>query len=774
MKKRVYGLLALMLAVVTILTGMPMQVQAEGNLAVWTIVKEANYGKGSWLGHKSGPMSWSDGVRCNTSVSDSELIVVDELDKPDCPAGKQIYGWKLWSTNQSSGTKLGEVLNVYKTEAPEIPVADLQGNTEVAIAAVLNPFLTGTLTLTVNDEPVSDTNVIRYRDTVQVGVNGSNAGAFTYELYNVVENNEYKQNSNTNGEFLLNLDPPGTKIKFVVTAEGYEGSLESEVYELQKNFWDSEYIPTGSSVDDTYGADSFSFTGDKEREYEYRTRKAASAEWSDWTSVNEPENYAGTGTLTFNLGNISRPADCVQVRTADNKYYTCKEEDYLTNAEPFTITLKGTASLTGEAVCGETLTASVTHEEGVYPEGAPSLLYTFKRGENVVQEAGVSNTYTLTAADVGQQITVEVTSPEAGNALTANSGQVQSISLDISGAAVKERVYDGTTAATVESVSFIKAGAADSTSVVNLVKDVDYRVVSATYNSAEAGNDKSVEIKIELIGDAASRYSLSGDTFTLQNQTITAPEPEPTPEPTPMPEVTPEPTPELTPEPTITPEIEEEEDEDEWDDLIDELEDIAEGQTVSIDLSDETIVPGDVFDSIKGKDVTITLDLGNGLSWTINGKSITSDKVPDIDFSVRVGEETIPVDVLNVVTGERFYLNVSLAYSGEFGLTAILNVDLDAKNKGLYANLFYYNEPYNVMQFMNADMIDENGIAHLVFTHASEYAIVIDKVVMDTNVVSPKTGEETGVMPYALLVAALVSVFVGAELLRKLRKENQK
>ena len=241
-----------------------------------------------------------------------------------------------------------------------------------------------------------------------------------------------------------------------------------------------------------------------------------------------------------------------------------------------------------------------------------------------------------------------------------------------------------------------------------------------------------------------------------------------------MPEVTPEPTPELTPEPTITPEVEEEEDEDEWDDLIDELEDISEGQTVSLDLSDETTVPGDVFDSIKGKDVTITLDLGNGLSWTINGKSITSDKVPDIDFSVRVGEETIPVDVLNVVTGERFYLNVSLAYSGEFGLTAILNVDLDAKNKGLYANLFYYNEPYNVMQFMNADMIDENGIAHLVFTHASEYAIVIDKVVMGTNVVSPKTGEETGVMHYALLVAALVRVFVGVELLRKLRKENQK
>ena len=291
MKKKVYGLLALLLAVVTILTGMPMQVQAEGNLAVWTIVKETY---GDSLGHKGSSVTWDEGILCNTSVSGSDWIVVDDLDQPECPDGKHIYGWKLWSTYQSSGTKLDEVLNVYKTEAPEIPVADLQGNTEVALAAVLNPFLTGTLTLTVNDEPVSDTNVIRYSDTVQVGVDDSNAGAFTYELYNVVENNEYKQKFNTNGEFLLNLDPPGTKIKFVVTADGYEGSFESKVYELQKSFWDSEYIPTGSSVDDTYGADSFSFMGDKERVYEYRTRKAASAEWSDWTSVNEPEEYAGT------------------------------------------------------------------------------------------------------------------------------------------------------------------------------------------------------------------------------------------------------------------------------------------------------------------------------------------------------------------------------------------------------------------------------------------------------------------------------------------------
>ena len=31
----------------------------------------------------------------------------------------------------------------------------------------------------------------------------------------------------------------------------------------------------------------------------------------------------------------------------------------------------------------------------------------------------------------------------------------------------------------------------------------------------------------------------------------------------------------------------------------------------------------DIFDSIKGEDVTLVLDMGNGLSWKINGQDIT-------------------------------------------------------------------------------------------------------------------------------------------------------
>lgn len=171
-----------------------------------------------------------------------------------------------------------------------------------------------------------------------------------------------------------------------------------------------------------------------------------------------------------------------------------------------------------------------------------------------------------------------------------------------------------------------------------------------------------------------------------------------------------------------------------WDVIKTETSDAKDGGVVKVDMNGATVVPGDVLDTIAGKDVTIVFDMGNGITWSVNGKSITTDKVSDIDFSVKVGEEsgnTIPVDVINNVTEERYSIQISLAYDGEFGFTAVLSINMEAKNAGLYANLFYYNETTGELEFICADEIAEDGTADLTFTHASDYTIVIDEAPMD-------------------------------------------
>lgn len=171
-----------------------------------------------------------------------------------------------------------------------------------------------------------------------------------------------------------------------------------------------------------------------------------------------------------------------------------------------------------------------------------------------------------------------------------------------------------------------------------------------------------------------------------------------------------------------------------WDVIKTETSGAKDGDVVKVDMNGATVVPGDVLDTIAGKDVTIVFDMSNGITWSVNGKSITTDKVSDIDFSVKVGEEagnTIPVDVINNVTGERYSIQISLAYDGEFGFTAVLSINMEAKNAGLYANLFYYNETTGELEFICADEIAEDGTADLTFTHASDYIIAIDEAPMD-------------------------------------------
>ena len=196
---------------------------------------------------------------------------------------------------------------------------------------------------------------------------------------------------------------------------------------------------------------------------------------------------------------------------------------------------------------------------------------------------------------------------------------------------------------------------------------------------------------------------------------------------------------------SIKPYIKDDSGKEGWDVIKPQLEEAKSGDTVTVAMNGTTVVPKDVIDSIKGKDTTLVLDMGNGLSWKIFGKDIT-DAAGDIDFDVTVGADagkSIPVDVINNVTGEHSSLNLTLAYDGEFGFAATLTVNMESKNAGLYANLFYYNEQTGELEFISAGQIDPDGNVELVFTHASDYTIVVDAKIMSDNGQADNKSDET-------------------------------
>ena len=156
--------------------------------------------------------------------------------------------------------------------------------------------------------------------------------------------------------------------------------------------------------------------------------------------------------------------------------------------------------------------------------------------------------------------------------------------------------------------------------------------------------------------------------------------------------------------------------------------DAQPGETVTVDLSHgSTKLDKEVFETLAGKDVTLVIDLGDGLSWTVNGSDIPEDAtLTDIDMGVTMNSDGIPVDVVNTITGERDTVQMTLAHDGEFGFTMTLTAPLGKENAGYWANLYHFDEKAQALNFEAAAKIDEDGSVTIPFSHASQYAIVID------------------------------------------------
>lgn len=160
-----------------------------------------------------------------------------------------------------------------------------------------------------------------------------------------------------------------------------------------------------------------------------------------------------------------------------------------------------------------------------------------------------------------------------------------------------------------------------------------------------------------------------------------------------------------------------------WDAINDEIADADSGDTIIVDMNGSTNIPKYILGGLKGKDVKLVLDMGNGFTWTIDGKKVTEPK--DVDMSVDA-ESNIPIAIINKLTGECSYITITLAHEGDFGFEAVLSFDLGDDNQGKYANLYYYNESESDTEFITSGLIGSDGMVGLTFTHASEYVVVID------------------------------------------------
>ncbi len=165
-----------------------------------------------------------------------------------------------------------------------------------------------------------------------------------------------------------------------------------------------------------------------------------------------------------------------------------------------------------------------------------------------------------------------------------------------------------------------------------------------------------------------------------------------------------------------------------WTSVARKLANAQPGDTVTVKMNGETEVPGEVWETIAGRDVTVVLDMGGNVSWTVDGNDVPiATHFADMDFGVDRNTTGIDVDVINAITGEVSSVQITLAHDGEFGFTLTLTAPLGHENAGRWANLYHYNEDAESLSYETSGEIQEDGTASLKMTHASQYAIIIDE-----------------------------------------------
>ena len=135
-----------------------------------------------------------------------------------------------------------------------------------------------------------------------------------------------------------------------------------------------------------------------------------------------------------------------------------------------------------------------------------------------------------------------------------------------------------------------------------------------------------------------------------------------------------------------------------WDAVNDLIKTSKEKDTISIIMNGSRTLPASVLSGIKGKDISLNLDMENGFIWKINGTSITAETPADTDLSVTNTAEYIPAALYSLISTNQNDFGFHLGRSGAFDFPAVLSVKADASCAGLMANLFWYDAENGVLQ----------------------------------------------------------------------------
>ena len=170
---------------------------------------------------------------------------------------------------------------------------------------------------------------------------------------------------------------------------------------------------------------------------------------------------------------------------------------------------------------------------------------------------------------------------------------------------------------------------------------------------------------------------------------------------------------------------------------------------VKVNMADATVISAKILKAAIGQDVDIVFVMtgsdGRTYSWTVNGNSITDKNVEDVNLKVDTTKSNVPASVISSSKADGMpNIQLNLADHGLFGFSTTLRIYVGKEYQGKYANLMYYTD--NKLEMQNSSVVDSDGYASLVFTHASDYIIALGDNLLKSDE-TPAPNDTPGIEP---------------------------
>ena len=162
-----------------------------------------------------------------------------------------------------------------------------------------------------------------------------------------------------------------------------------------------------------------------------------------------------------------------------------------------------------------------------------------------------------------------------------------------------------------------------------------------------------------------------------------------------------------------------------WNEVSNIIENSKNGKNIDLKFASNTCIPKNILESLKKNNKTIVFTLNNGVKWTVSGENISNIIDDKINFGVDLNTNMIPEMLISSINNRQEVLQFSLNHNGNFGLDAVLTINLMPDNAGKEADLYYYNKGAGKLEFMQKSTIKKDGMTDFDFSHASDYVIVI-------------------------------------------------